>query len=98
MQQPGLTAPLRMIAAAWGHSRAMTTPSERSGQPHEDPTVATPTGQDTVYTAVDAVEAGVEPDADLAEEFAESVPLDPTPEQVEHYLELVGDENDELND
>lgn len=32
-----------------------------------------------------------EPDPDVAEEYAESVPLDPTPEQVEHYLELVGD-------
>jgi len=39
------------------------------------------------------VEAGVEPDADVAEEYAESVPLDPTPDQVEHYLELVGDED-----
>ena len=67
----------------------MTTPA---GEPHEDPTVATPPGQDTPYTAVDAVEAGVEPDADLAEEFAESVPVDPTPDQVEHYLELVGDD------
>jgi hypothetical protein len=75
----------------------MTTSPERSGEPHEDPAVATPPAADTVYTAVDAVEAGVEPDADLAEEFAESVPLDPTPEQVEHYLELVG-EADEPSD
>jgi len=57
-----------------------------------DATVATPTSEDTVYTQVTDVEAGVEPDADVAEEFAESVPLDPTPEQVEHYLDLVGDE------
>jgi hypothetical protein len=79
-----------MIAAREGNSSGMTTPGEQS-EPHVDPTVATPPGQDTVYTAVDAVEAGVEPDADLAEEFAESVPVDPTPEQVEHYLELVGE-------
>jgi hypothetical protein len=69
----------------------MTTPVERSGPPHEDPAVATPPDEDTPYTAVDGVEAGVEPDPDVAEEFAESVPLDPTPEQVEHYLELVGE-------
>ena len=71
----------------------MTTPAERPGEPHEDPAVATPPGEDTAYTAVGQVEAGVEPDADVAEEYAESVPLDPTPEQVEHYLELVGDED-----
>ena len=70
----------------------MTTPAERTGEPHVDPTVATPPGEDTVYTEVGSVEAGVEPDADVAEEYAESVPLDPTPEQVEHYLDLVGDE------
>jgi hypothetical protein len=68
-------------------------PSEKSGEPHEDATVATPPGEDTVYTEVTSVEPGVEPDADVAEEYAESVPLDPTPEQVEHYLELVGDED-----
>ncbi len=70
----------------------MTTPAERTGEPHVDPTVATPPGEDTVYTEVADVDADVEPDADVAEEYAESVPLDPTPEQVEHYLDLVGDE------
>jgi hypothetical protein len=68
----------------------MTTPTE----PHEDPTMATPPREDTAYTQVGDVEPGVEPDADVAEEYAESVPLDPTPEQVEHYLELVGDDDD----
>jgi hypothetical protein len=66
--------------------------NERTGEPHLDTTVATPPDEDTVYTAVGDVEAGAEPDADVAEEYAESVPLDPTPEQVEHYLDLVGDE------
>ena len=33
---------------------------------------------------------GAEPDPDVAEEYAESVPIDPTPHQVEHYLELAG--------
>ena len=70
----------------------MTMPAEPTGEPHVDPTVATPPDQDTVYTEVGDVSAGVEPDADVAEEYAESVPLDPTPEQVEHYLDLVGDE------
>ena len=70
----------------------MTTPVERTGEPHVDPTVVTPPGEDTVYTGVGDVDAGVEPDADVAEQYAESVPLDPTPEQVEHYLDLVGDE------
>ena len=32
-----------------------------------------------------------EPAPDVAEEYAESIPIDPTPDQVEHYLELVGD-------
>ena len=68
----------------------MTTTPEH-GRPHEDPTVATPPGNDTPYTAVGEVEHGVEPDADVAEEYAEEVPLDPTPAQVEHYLELVGE-------
>ena len=31
-------------------------------------------------------------DPEAAEEFAESAGVDPTPEQVEHYQELVGDE------
>jgi hypothetical protein len=31
-----------------------------------------------------------QPDPDVAEEFAESVPIDPTPDQVEAYLELAG--------
>jgi hypothetical protein len=33
----------------------------------------------------------VEPAPDVAEEYAESIPIDPTPEQVEHYLELAGE-------
>jgi hypothetical protein len=75
-----------------GNGTSMTTPVERTGEPHVDPTVATPPDEDTVYTGVGDIDAGVEPDADVAEEYAESVPLDPTPEQVEHYLDLVGDE------
>jgi hypothetical protein len=35
-----------------------------------------------------------EPAPDVAEEYAESIPIDPTPDQVEHYLELVGDADD----
>jgi hypothetical protein len=77
-----------MIAVGSGNGDSMTTPIE----PHVDPAVATPPDADTAYTEVGSVEQGVEPDADVAEEFAESVPLDPTPEQVEHYLDLVGDE------
>jgi hypothetical protein len=41
-------------------------------------------------TQADA-DASVEPAPDVAEEYAESIPIDPTPEQVEHYLELAGD-------
>ena len=81
-----------MIGAGGGNGERMTMPVDRPGEPHEDRSVATPPGEDTAYTAVGSVEAGVEPDADVAEEYAESVPLDPTPEQVEHYKELVGDE------
>ena len=80
-----------MIRGAAGTPSGMTTGPQQGHRPHEDPTVATPPGEDTVYTAVGDVEPGVEPDADVAEEYAESVPLDPTPEQVEHYLELVGE-------
>ncbi len=31
-----------------------------------------------------------EHDPEVAEAFAESVPIDPSPEEVSHYLELVG--------
>jgi hypothetical protein len=48
----------------------------------------TTTRRDT--TAADA-DASAEPAPDVAEEYAESISIDPTPEQVEHYLELVGD-------
>lgn len=82
-----------MITAEGGNRGGMTTPSGSDGEPHTDPAVATPPGEDTPYTAVGEVEAGVEPDPDVAEEYAESVPLDPTPEQVEHYLELVGEDD-----
>jgi hypothetical protein len=81
-----------MIAAADGNDSSMTTSPDHDRPPHEDPAVATPPSDDTPYTAVGGVEPGTEPDADLAEEYAESVPLDPTPEQVEHYLELVGED------
>lgn len=54
---------------------------------------ATPAEDDSPSAATSDVEAGVEPDADVAEEFAQSVPVDPTPEQVEHYLDLVGDDD-----
>jgi hypothetical protein len=37
------------------------------------------------------VDPSVEPAPDVAEEYAESIPIDPTPEQVEHYLDLAGD-------
>jgi hypothetical protein len=84
-----------MIARADGNDSGMTTPPDHELPPHEDPAVATPPGEDTPYTAATDVEPGVEPDPDLAEEYAESVPLDPTPEQVDHYLELVGDEPSE---
>jgi hypothetical protein len=70
----------------------MTTPADPTEDPNSDPTVATPPAQDTAYAEVTDVVPGVEPDADVAEEYAESVPVDPTPEQVEHYRELVGDE------
>jgi hypothetical protein len=81
-----------MLCEWRGTRNSMTTPSEQTGEPHTDGAVATPPDEDTVYTEVTDVEPGAEPDADVAEEYAESVPLDPTPEQVEHYLELVGDE------
>ncbi len=31
-------------------------------------------------------------DPEAAEEYAESVPIDPTPEQIDRYLEIEGDE------
>jgi hypothetical protein len=37
--------------------------------------------------------AGVDaPDADAAEEYAERVGVDPTHEEVDHYLEMVGEQ------
>jgi hypothetical protein len=72
--------------------RMTTPPADPTGDPNSDPTVATPPSDDTAYTEVTDVVPGVEPHADVAEEYAESVPVDPTPEQVEHYLDLVGDE------
>jgi hypothetical protein len=66
------------------------TQDSRVDRPHEDPAVATSPGEDTPYTAVGDAEPGVEPAPDVAEEFAESVPIDPTPDQVEQYLELAG--------
>lgn len=37
-----------------------------------------------------AADAEAQPDPDVAEEYAESIPIDPAPDQVEHYLELAG--------
>ena len=37
-----------------------------------------------------AANAEVQSDPDVAEEYAESIPIDPSPDQVEHYLELAG--------
>jgi hypothetical protein len=64
-----------------------------------DAATATPAEADSPFTAVgdphrdplnEDPDAADEPDPDLAEEYAESLPVDPTPEQVEHYLELAG--------
>lgn len=60
----------------------------------------TPAEADSPYSSaagggLDPVQAdadeSAEPAPDVAEEYAESIPIDPTPDQVEHYLELVGD-------
>jgi hypothetical protein len=47
---------------------------------------------DATTGAIDrgAADPQAQPDPDVAEEFAESVPIDPTPDQVEAYLELAG--------
>jgi hypothetical protein len=38
-----------------------------------------------------AAEPASDSDLEAAEEYAESVPVDPTPDQVNEYLRLVGD-------
>jgi len=53
------------------------SPFTSTGDPHSEPLTQDP-------------DAATEPDPDVAEEYAEALPVDPTPEQVEHYLELVG--------
>lgn len=53
------------------------SPTTSTGDPHRDPLAQDPDAAD-------------EPDPDLAEEYAESLPVDPTPEEVERYLELAG--------
>ena len=64
-------------------TRTTATPAEADspftsmGDPHADPLTQDPDAAD-------------EPDPDLAEEYAESLPVDPTPDQVERYLELAG--------
>jgi hypothetical protein len=66
-----------------GADDATTTPAEAdspltsTGDPHADPLTQDP-------------DAAAEPAPDVAEEYAEALPVDPTPEQVEHYLELAG--------
>jgi hypothetical protein len=55
-------------------------------QPDSRDGAVDPPGQDADESA--------EPAPDVAEEYAESIPIDPTPDQVEHYLELVGDPDD----
>ena len=66
-----------------GTNASIATPAEAdspftsTGDPHADPLTEDPDAAD-------------EPDPDLAEEYAESLPVDPTPDQVEHYLELAG--------
>jgi hypothetical protein len=58
-------------------------------------TEVTPAEADNPYASAVPAEADAdasgEPAPDVAEEYAESIPIDPTPEQVEHYLELAGD-------
>ncbi len=53
------------------------SPFTSTGDPHAEPLAQDPDAAD-------------EPRPDLAEEYAESLPVDPTPDQVEHYLELAG--------
>lgn len=66
-----------------GADSATATPAEddspvtSTGDPHADPLTQDP-------------DAAAEPDPDVAEEYAEALPVDPTPEQVERYLELAG--------
>jgi len=36
-------------------------------------------------------EPAVEHDPELAEEYADSVSIDPTPDEVDHYREMIGD-------
>ncbi|NHC16503.1 hypothetical protein [Motilibacter deserti] len=66
----------------------MTTPDER---PPADPLSESllDLGPDT-----SGISPGTNPehDPEVAEDYAESVGVDPTPDEVEHYKELVGDE------
>lgn len=39
-----------------------------------------------------AAEPATEHDPEAAEEYAQSVPIDPTPEQIDTYLEIEGDD------
>jgi hypothetical protein len=57
------------------------TQQRQTQQPELDATTGTGPEPDSM----------LEPDPDVAEEYAESIPIDPSPEQVEHYLELAGD-------
>lgn len=41
--------------------------------------------------AAGGAEAASEHDPEAAEEYAESVPIDPSTDQIDHYLEMIGD-------
>jgi hypothetical protein len=52
----------------------------------DQPELDATTGSVDTTAADDEVQAA----PDVAEEYAESLPIDPTPDEVEHYLELAG--------
>jgi hypothetical protein len=50
------------------------------------------TARDERLPEAGTAEAGSEHDPERAEQYAESVGIDPTPQEVDTYLEIAGDE------
>jgi hypothetical protein len=50
------------------------------------------TARDEQLPEAGTAEAGSEHDPERAEQYAESVGIDPTPQEVDTYLEIAGDE------
>jgi hypothetical protein len=49
-------------------------------------------------TSSEIAEPASEHDPERAEQYAESVPVDPTPDEIEHYTELTGETDEDSDD